>query len=247
MKAVILQPMYLPWMGYFGMIEQADVFVFYDDVQFNRDSWHQRNRIKVPESDGSEEWLKVPVIEDFGQKIENVEIQNQRDWKEDHWSSIQEAYSEEPIPYGKESAPYFEEYEEIFSQIYSEDWENLAELNIKIIKEITEILGFKDTEFIRSSNLEKTGSGTEKLINVLKEIEADEYISGPGAKDYLDLEMFKENGIALYWHKFSHPEYSQLYGDFNSHMSIIDLIFNEGEASASIIKDAEQESLEKEV
>jgi hypothetical protein len=244
MKVVVLQPMYLPWMGYFGMVHQADKFIFYDDVQFRRDSWHNRNKIRVPDSDGGSKWLKVPVEKDFGQKINEVKIDNSRKWKEEHLRSIREAYGPKSVPYGNKEAPYFDKYNERLENIYDRDWDKLPNLTVSLIKEIADILGV-DSEFHLASDIESKGSGTEKLIRVLNEVGADEYISGPGAKDYLDIEQFKQNNIGLYWHEFDHPEYNQVYSDFKSHMSVIDLIFNEGTKAKDIITEAERNSLEK--
>lgn len=247
MKAVVLQPMYLPWMGYFGMIEQADVFVFYDDVQFNRDSWQQRNRIKVPKESGRTEWLKVPVVKNFGQEIQAVEIKQNKEWKKDHLCIIKSAYGPEPVPYGTNSAAYFDDYIPMFEDIYSQDWKSLRDLNVHLIQEITNKLSISDADFYFSSDFNIGSSGTDKLIKTLRYIDADAYISGPGAKDYLNIDQFVENGISLYWHEFDHPEYDQLYGEFKSHLSIIDALFNVGEKTTSLIRAGEENALVNEV
>ena len=243
MKAVVLQPMYLPWMGYFGMMDQADVFVFYDDVQFNKDSWQQRNRIKVPTESGETKWLKVPIIEDFGQNIESVQIDQSQEWRQTHLSTIKSAYGSDPVPYGSDSAPFFEDYIGLLESTYDKNWESLRDLNVHLIREIAEALGITSAKFQLSSDLDIAGSGTEKLINTLQQIGANEYISGPGAKDYLDVDMFVEKGISLFWHEFDHPEYSQLYGEFVSHLSVIDILFHMGEESSELIRKAEENAL----
>ncbi|WP_256527525.1 WbqC family protein [Natrinema marinum] len=235
--------MYLPWLGYFGMIDQADVFVFYDDVQFSRDSWQQRNRIKVPEASGQTEWLKVPVIEDFGQDIRSVRIDQARDWQQEHLSTIKSAYGPKSVPYGSASAPYFDDYIHLLNDIYNEDWKSLRDLNIHLIKKLYEELSIDDVEFCLSSDFDIDSSGTDKLIKTLQHINADEYISGPGAKDYLNVNQFVENGISLYWHEFDHPRYNQLYGDFVSHLSIIDALFNVGDELTSLIRTGEENAL----
>jgi len=246
MKAVVLQPMYLPWMGYFGMIDQADTFVFYDDVQFSRDSWQQRNKIKVPESSGGTKWLKVPVVENFGQEIQEVRINNSQDWSTEHWSLLKQAYGSDPIPFGPDEAAYFNEYRDLFNYIYTNNWDYLRELNIELIKKITDKLNLSKPEYIFSSELNTDGSGTKKLINVLDCIGADEYISGPGAKDYLDTNKMCKNNIELYWHDFTHPEYQQLYNGFISHLSIVDVMFNVGHKTTELIRRAESDALVKE-
>lgn len=247
MKSVVLQPMYLPWMGYFGLIDQADVFVFYDDVQFNRDSWQQRNRIKVPEESGGIKWLKVPIVENFGQEIKSVQIDQEYDWEQQHLSIIKSAYGPKPVPYGSTKAPYFDDYITTLENIYGQKWESLRDLNIYLIKEIAELLSVTEVEFRLSSEFNIEDSGTSKLIKTLKYIDADEYISGPGAKEYLDINQFTENGISLYWHQFDHPEYDQLYGEFKSHLSIIDALFNVGEKTTPLIRAGEENALVKEV
>lgn len=247
MKAVVLQPMYLPWMGYFGMIDQADVFVFYDDVQFVRDSWQQRNRVKVPEASGETEWLKVPVINDFGQDIQSVEIDDGDSWRTEHWSTLKKVYGSDAVPYGKATAEYFDEYSNIFETIYEQEWDYLSELNVAIVRKITEILDISKPLFCFSSELGIDGNGTEKLINTLKAVEADQYISGPGAKDYLEINAFEEADISLYWHEFDHPEYNQIYGEFVSHLSIVDALFNAGNQTTTLIRDGESDALVREV
>jgi hypothetical protein len=247
MKAVVLQPMYLPWMGYFGMIDQADVFVFYDDVQFSRDSWQQRNQIKVPEASGQTKWLKVPIVENFGQDIESVQIKKDQKWQQEHISTIRSAYGTKKIPYGTESAAFFDNYIDLFENTYNKKWESLRDLNVQLIQSISKILGMDDVRFRFSSDFDIESSGTDKLIETLQQINADEYISGPGAEDYLDVNQFVENGISLYWHEFSHPKYNQLYGEFVSHLSVIDSLFNVGEETASLIRTAEENALVQEV
>lgn len=233
MKAVILQPMYLPWMGYFGMIEQADVFVFYNDVQFVRRSWQRRNKIKVPNGDT---WLTVPVEKDHGQKINEVEIKRDNKWREKHWKSIGHSYR---------GTTGFEEYSEKFEEIYSSQWKNLLDLNVEIIHAILDCLDGvgEDTEFMFSSEIDAAGKKTDRLINILNEIGADEYISGPGAKDYINSDKFIQEDIELMWHEFDHPKYDQKHGKFVSHLSAIDLLFNKGYEASNILKRAEKGSL----
>jgi hypothetical protein len=247
MKAVVLQPMYLPWMGYFGMIKQADIFVFYDDVQFNRDSWQQRNRIKIPEDSGQTEWLKIPVIENFGQDIKSVQVDRDREWKQEHLSTIKSAYGPKSTPYGSTSAPFFDDYIPVFEEVYDNDWQSLRAVNTHLIKKISKRLEITDVDFYFSSDFDISGSGTDKIIRTLQCVDADEYISGPGAKDYLDINQFVESGISLYWHEFNHPTYDQLYGDFISHLSVIDALFNMGEKTPSLIQTGEKNALVQEI
>jgi len=232
MKVVILQPTYLPWIGYFGLIDIADVFVFYDDVQFVKRSWQRRNRIKTPKG---WIWLTVPVIQIFGQKINEIKINNNLDWRDKHSKSIKHSYSK---------APFFGEYMPIFQEIYEKKLEYLADLNITLIKKITEILGL-DKKFLLSSELEVTGKKTDRLIRILKRTGGNEYISGPGAKSYIEIEKFNDNGITLYWYEFNHPTYPQLYGDFIPFLSVIDLLFNVGSRSLDLIRKSGENAVKR--
>ena len=246
MRAVILQPMYIPWVGYFGMMQQADVFVFHDDIEFVRQSWQRRNRIKVPEDQGAEKWLSVPVIKDQGQKINEVEINNNIDWRDEHWQNIIQAYSEEPIPYGGECAPYFKKYEDVVQEFYEREWESLSDLTKYTVKQLAESIGIGETEIMSTSEMDIEGTKTERVINILKSVGADSYISGPGAKDYLDEDQFDSEKITLYWHMFDHPEYQQPYGQFRSHMSALDFLFNVGPETEPVLRGVEEDSLVKE-
>lgn len=232
MRAVLLQPTYLPWMGYFGMIDSADTFVFYDDTQFVKQSWQQRNRIRT--SSGST-WLVVPVTQSFGQAINEVKICNEVNWRPKHWKSIKYNYTK---------SPFFEDYASIFEGIYKKEWENLVDLNITLIKEITKLLGFH-SEFKLSSDLNVSGTKTERVINVLKEIGANEYISGPAAESYIELERFKKEGITLYWYEFDHPSYPQSFDGFTPQLSVLDLLFNVGNESPNVIKEGGKNALKK--
>jgi hypothetical protein len=223
--------MYLPWIGYFGMIETADVFVFYDDVQFVRRSWQRRNKIKVP--DGDFTWLTVSVHKDYGQEIRDVEIRDDG-WQEEHWRALLHSYS---------NATYFDAYRDELEEIYDQEWDYLVDLNTEIVQWLYQALELSETEFRYSSAIEAKGAKTNRLIDILTSIGADEYISGPGAKDYLNEEQFKAVGIDLYWHEFDHPEYEQIHGDFVAHLSAIDILFHQGPEAGRTIKDAEEGAL----
>lgn len=233
MKAVVLQPTYLPWMGYFGMIDVADVFVFYDDVQFSVQSWQQRNKIKSP--NGEWMWLSVPVIRNFGQNINEVQINNASNWRKKHWNSIYQSYAK---------APYFKAYKEKIESIYQKEWKYLSELNISIIKKLSELLGIRIPEFIKSSEIEGiTGERTDRLLLVLKKIGADEYISGPGAKDYIEVSKFKQKDIKLYWYEYQHPVYPQIRGEFIPYLSSLDLLFNAGSEAIRYVREGSKDAL----
>lgn len=233
LKVVILQPSYLPWLGYFGMIDISDVFIFYDDAQFSKQSWQQRNKIKTS---NKWTWLVVPVYQELNQRINEVKISNNTKWFKKHWKSILFNYNK---------APFFNNYKEIFENIYNTNWEYLMDLNITIIKKLSKLLGLNDAKFLLSSELNVRGNKTDRLINILTKIGADQYISGPAAKDYIELEKFNSAEIELFWFEYNHPKYNQLYDDFISHLSIIDLLFNMGEDSIQIIRKGNENSLIK--
>jgi hypothetical protein len=221
---VILQPMYLPWLGYFEQIYRSDVFVFYDDVQYEKNSWQNRNKIKTP---NGWQWLTVPVSRKnlFGKLIYEVEINNQIPWKRKHLKALQVNYSR---------SPYFNKYIKYFEKIYSKDWQYLADLNIKLIKTICQILGLK-REFIRSRELNIKGEQSERLVKICQSFNADLYFSGQSAKNYLKEDLFFKAGIKVEYQNYKHPQYPQLFGEFIPYLSVIDLLFNCGPKSLKVI------------
>lgn len=225
-KVSIMQPTYLPWVGYFDLIAQSDYFVFLDSVQFNDRSWQQRNRIK-----GSDRvlWITVPVLTKGRreQTIKDVIIDKTQNFSDKHIKTISQFY-------GK--APFFSDYMEGIKSIFDRSHEHLVNLNIDLIGWICEHLGIKK-ELIRSSSLNVEGSKTELLVNICKCLGARHYLSAEGSRTYIEENnLFDKNGIELSYHSYNHPEYTQLYGDFIPHMSAIDLLLNEGPASLSIIR-----------
>ncbi len=230
MRVVVLQPTYLPWIGYLGMIDLADIFVFYDDVQFSVQSWQQRNKIKTAQGWA---WLTVPIEREFGSKINETRINNRTNWSKKHWKSIRQSYSK---------APHFNKYAPLFEELYQKTWEYLADLNIALIKEISRITGL-ETKFMRSSELKVEGTKTERLINLLKKIGDDEYISNPGSRDYLEVNRFRENNIKLYWYEYEHPVYPQIRGEFIPYLSVIDLLFNVGDEAVRYIREGARNAL----
>ena len=222
--AAILQPHYLPYTGFFNLIDKVDVFVFFDNVQFEARSWQNRNRIKTP--DGFM-WLSVPVIKKFGQKIKATKINNDIDWQKEHWTAIKHSYSK---------AKYFNDYKTFFENIYSQKWDNISEMNITIIKSIAEMLGLK-TKFVNASELNVTGKRSELLVNICRAVGANHYISNIGSKVYMDKEMhyFNDAGISVDYMIYKPKEYIQLFGEYISHLSAIDVLFNYGKYSREII------------
>lgn len=244
-KALIVQPFYLPWIGYYGMMDKADIFIIADDVQFVKKSWHRRNKIKML---NMPKWLTVPVIKskDF-QMINEVVIDNTPkfkekhgllNWKEKHWKLISLAYAK---------APYFDEYRMDIEEIYTKDWNTLSELDIFITEKIFKLMNLKIPEIVKLSNLGLKGKKVDLILNVCNEVGADEYISGPAARNYIDYneyQKFKQENIDLYWFEFSHPVYPQLGNDFLPFLSAIDLLFNTGKKSRDYIRQSNENCLQ---
>lgn len=223
----IHQPNYLPWIGYFHKIYHSDIFVILDDVQFGKNQVINRNKIKT---DKGWAYLTVPVLVKghFGQLIKEVRLDNHINWRKKHWKSIL---------YNYKKAEHFSNYSQYFENLYKSEWENLSKLNEDIIRNMVKFLEIQ-TKFIRSSELGIEGESTERLINIVKAVGGDTYLSGIQSKDYIDKNMFAKNGVKLIYQDFHHPKYNQLFGDFIPKMSVIDLLFNEGQKSIEIIKGA---------
>lgn len=213
MRVGIIQSNYIPRKGYFDIIGQVDLFVFYDDVQYTKGDWRNRNKIKTPR--GSD-WLTIPVGIDLKRLICEVETNDPR-WQEDHFDRITANY---------ESAPFLNEMMGFLDSIYLKaKWTNLSELNQQIIKRICrEFLGIT-TVFEDSRRFALAGKKGERVMELLKKTGATSYLSGPAAKSYLDPGRFKEEGIALEWMEYrDYPPYEQLHPPFDGAVSIIDML-----------------------
>ncbi len=225
-RVAIMQPTYLPWSGYFGLMNDVDIFIYLDSVQFSRRSWQQRNQIKT--SNGPT-WLSIPVLKKGkrDQLIHEVEI--------DHSASFSESHVRSMVLNYKKSI-FFDDYSGgIFSRIRNTN-SSLCEYNIEIIKYISDILEIK-TKTIRSSELNSSGKKADLLAAICQEVGATEYISVPGSSDYLDKsDAFIDAGIPVSYFNYIHPEYPQLFGEFLPYMSVIDMLFNCGSQSSTIIQ-----------
>lgn len=225
MRVAIMQPTYLPWSGYFGLMRSVDLFIFLDSVQFAHRSWQQRNQIKT--ANGAQ-WLTVPVVSKGrrDQRIDHVEIDVTARFKAKHLATIEQNYRK---------AAYYQQASEILSPL-RDSCEILADLNICLIKKISAQLGIS-TPMLRSSKLNGDGAKANFLASLCREVGATEYISPPGSWDYLnDSNAFSQVGIPISYFNYEHPEYPQLFGSFLPYMSIIDMMFNCGQASLSFIE-----------
>jgi len=218
----VLQPSYLPWLGYFDQLAQADHFVFYDDVQYDKHGWRNRNRIK---SQNGPVWLTVPVLH---AGIENLLIKDARIKASDPWVRKHEGN----IFQNYRTAPYFKEVSELVFPILRNHNSSLCDLDIQLISSIAGYLGI-NTPIYRSSALGIEGGQSDRLLKICQHFGARRYISGDAAKDYLDTALFTHGGVEVHWHSYEHPTYTQAHGPFQSHLSILDLLMNEGKTSAS--------------
>ena len=230
MNVVILQPSYIPWRGVFDQIQRADLFVFYDDVQYDKRGWRNRNQIKTPHG---KQWLTIPVYSRGAQTqnipIHQIQIVWETPWNEIHLKAIQQSYSK---------APFFEQYLPLLETFFQRHDEFLADFTIDFTIALARELGNTHTRFMRSSEIGRiNGQKTDRLIQILQAVGATHYISGPSAQDYVEQEKFDKAGITLEYMQYDYPEYSQLYPPFYPYVSVLDLLFMTGsEASQYIFK-----------
>ncbi len=213
-------------MGYFDLIGWVDEFILYDDMQYTRRDWRNRNKIKTPNGSA---WLTIPVEVKgkYFQKI-NETVVSDSNWAKDHWATIKQFY-------GK--ARYFKEYKEVFESFYLTTTEPyLSRINYELLVRVNEILGIT-TKISWSGDYELADGKTERLLSLVQQARGDEYISGPAAKDYIVESLFTDAGIKLTWMDYSgYPEYEQLYPPFEHGVTVLDLIFNEGNNAADYLK-----------
>lgn len=216
-KIAILQSNYIPWKGYFDMIAAVDEFIVYDDMQYTKRDWRNRNQIKTPEG---VRWLTIPVKTSgrFAQKIRDTEIDGSR-WQADHWKSLLTNYRK---------AKHFDEIAAWLEVVYKHEHRTITDLNLAFISAICDFIGIK-TKISRSWHYRLDDGKTERLVSLCQQAGATKYISGPAAKDYIEPHFFEDAGINLAWFDYQgYPEYPQLWGDFVHGVSILDLLFNCG-------------------
>ncbi len=225
MKTIaILQPGYLPWLGFFDQMVQSQAFVIYDDVQYDKHGWRNRNRIRTAEG---WQWLTVPVLTKgkATQTIREVKINPQETWQDKHLKALRQHY-------GK--TPFAKEYLPVFQATYAEPWESLFELNMALIDKIVGLLQIKTPIFF-SSQMNVHGERTERLIEICKSLDGTEYLTGDKAEEYLDEPLFEKAGIKVRWHHYKHPVYPQSHSPFVPYLSAIDLLLNCGAESLDIL------------
>lgn len=217
-RIAIVQSNYIPWKGYFDMIAAVDEFILYDDMQYTRRDWRNRNQIKTPQG---VQWLTVPVKVKgkYFQPIRETELDG-TDWAETHWKAIVQNYCK---------APFFDEIAAIFKPIYCEhQYTHLSVLNRLLIEHVCAYLGI-DTKISNSWDYALIEGKTERLADLCAQAGGTEYISGPAAKDYVEESAFSKRGIKLTWFDYAgYPEYQQLWGEFTHGVTVLDLLFNCG-------------------
>lgn len=220
MNVVILQPSYIPWRGYFDQVRRADLFIFYDDIQYDKHGWRNRNQIKTHQGT---QWLTIPVHTKGvtqGVLVKDVRIDWSKPWAKSHLKSLTISYSK---------SPYFREYVPLLESFYTRHDEFLADFTIETSIVLARELGFTSTRFMRSSELSNIeGQKTDRVINVLKQVGATHYICGPSASSYMEPEKFDAAGITFEYMHYDYPEYSQMYPPYEQFISILDLMFMTG-------------------
>lgn len=218
MKLIISQPMFFPWIGFFEQIRLCDTYVHYNDVQYSKGGFTNRVQVKSPE--GSK-WLTVPLKSlHLGQTIDQVQINNQQDWRKNHFNLLKQCYG---------SASHYAEMIKLIDTIYSHDWailDDLARASLDIICDYFGLLERK--EFINIKDLNIGGSSSERVLETALKVGADAYVTGHGASKYLDHDIFEKAGVKVEYMNYQKTPYPQLYGEFTPYVSILDLIANVG-------------------
>ena len=224
MIVAVHQPQYLPWLGYFDKIDKADVFVLLDTVQFKKNEWQNRNKIKTAQG---WQWLTVPVLYRYPQLIHEVTINDNVNWQHKHRQAMVSNYKR---------APYYEMLEDFLEGIFSHSWQSISQLNGEVVRRLATILGIDTPIYVASDLGEFPQDPDERLIAITKHFGAGTYLAGMGGRGYMNLDIYDKNGIRVMFQDFKHPVYTQLFGDFEPFMSVIDLIFNHGDNSLTILR-----------
>ena len=224
----IHQPQSFPWLGFFAKIYSSDIFILLDNVQFKKNEFQNRNKIKINDD---WKWFTVPVKYKFGQLIFEIEINNNSKWKKKHINTLKTVY-------GK--TPYFEKYIHELINIYNNNYKYLSLFNIDLINWILSKLSINTKIYIASQIISideiKNENATNKLIKLINKVDCSTYLSGVGGKNYLDENLMIDNKIKIEYQRFNHPHYYQKGDNFISNLSILDLLFNEGGHSLHILK-----------
>ena len=222
----IHQPQFLPWLGYFDKLARSDVFCLLDTVQYKKNEFQNRNRIKT--SNGWQ-WLTVPVTYRFPQRIYEVGINHTVDWQRKHLQALKTHYCK---------APFFDSYIGKFEEFYRQPFDLLTEINGTCILLLMELLGLERKLVLSSSLQLEIDDPTLRLVKICQALEGDVYLSGRDGANYMDLDTFHSHRLEIVFQDFNQPEYPQCYGQFEPNLSVVDLLFNCGPDSLSIIREA---------
>lgn len=208
---VVHQPDFMPYLGFFHRLYLADTFIVYDNAQFVKGGWHNRDQIKTAQGPA---WITVPVIKKnrIGQNIDQAELPALETWRKKHLRTIEAAYRK---------APHFAEVFALIEAVYAANHQTLYEHNWALISAFLDFFAV-DVEILRVSELAPAGKSNALLIDLMKKVDCGTYLSGTGAKDYVDEDMWRDAGIELVWQEFEHPTYPQLHGEFVPYLSCID-------------------------
>ena len=218
------QPAYLPWLGLLHKMAISDTYVYLDNVQFEKNSFTNRNKIK---SVNGPIWLTVPVSlkNHIKKTIKEIKIASNLDWRKKHWKSLYLNYKK---------TPFFNRYSDFFENIYKKQWYYLTDLNEYMLKWFLKEIGIK-AKYYKASEINFKRYKSDLVLDICKKLKADLYVSGAMGKDYIKEKNFSRESIKIYYQNYKHPQYSQLHGDFLPYMSIIDLLFNYGDKTLEIL------------
>ena len=225
LTVTIHQPHYLPWVGYVDKVDRADCFVILDTVQFSKNGWQNRNRIKTA---AGPQWLTVPVHRRAGRPLAEVTVDGHAGWGRKHRHALEVNY---------EGAPFFARHRGFFEALYGRAWDRLLDLNLEAFAYLAAALGLR-TPSILASSLGVPGTATERLVAICRALGADTYLAGAGGHGYLDRRLFEEAGIAVCVQDFACPRYPQRFGEFVADLSAVDLLFNCGDESLARLRAA---------
>ncbi len=227
MNCVIVQPSYIPWRGYFDLMHRADVFVFYDDVQYTKRSWRTRNRIR---GSSGPQWLTVPVHARGSiverRPIDRIEIDWSTAWNRSHRDRVHLAYRR---------APHYRQCAELFDELWTTEARLLTDFTITASRRLAKALGIVGTTFVRSSSLGVEGQGTDRVLAILQRVGATRLINGPTARAFTDETLLRDHGIELSYMSYDYPDYPQLDEPFDPQLSVIDLLAMTGPRAADHI------------
>jgi len=223
MRVTIHQPQFLPWLGYLDKIDQADAFIMLDTVQFKKNEWQNRNRIRTAKG---WQWLTVPVLQHFGQRIDEVLINPTAAWKAQHLRALDMHYAR---------APYRNRYLAQLRELYAAPWNKLSDLNEATVQWLLEAYGIT-TPVHRAADYAARDEPTDRLIDLCRAVGAIQYLAGPGAEHYMDKPRFESSGVRLNLQVFHHPIYRQVYEPFEPNLSALDLLLMQGPEALTTLR-----------